>query len=159
MGQRELRTERQELAARRDRELEAVRDKYRPLLEEIDGRMARKRAEAKEKAKATPTPAMLRHLEPDDAPMRLCEGCHEPMLTATIANAQLVASTVVDFEVRKIEPLEVGASILRRMKTATHCCYCCKRGDGHSRMCTSANEQQLRLKERDEMNKIYEAME
>jgi len=143
-----IRAERQTMMAKREREIEAIRDKYRPLLDALDETLKNVRA-AEERAKRQyPTPAMLRYLQADDAPMRPCAGCGEPILTATIANAKAVEATVGD-GVRDVEEMPCSAPILRRMYNATHCCHCCRTmGEGHhSRQCFSAIQQAERRQE------------
>jgi hypothetical protein len=122
-------------------------DLYREYNERIDALTTEIRARWPPPPPKRPTDAMRRYMESDDTPMRRCAGCHEPMLTATIANAQVVRSTIVDNEVRETPPEYIGATDLRGMRQATFCCFCCERRTGHSRECFSASEQARRRQE------------
>lgn len=138
--------ERSALAVRRDKELEKVRNKYRPLTDAVDAKLREISLEHKERRRDTakfPTPAMLRHQEADDAPMRLCAGCKKPMLTATIANAQRVEAALA-FSCEDRETRPVGAPMLRAMRHSSHCCFQCAKGEGHhSRLCRSKIQVEL----------------
>jgi hypothetical protein len=136
----ELYEKRSKLIADRDEEIEALKSKYADRIDEINEQLRRFPKPAENSA------AINRYLEPENAPSRYCNGCGAPLLRATIKNAEEVLRVLADDGFESCDRPVRWSDV--RTLTRPFCCHLCKEKPGHhSRLCTSATEHEIRMKE------------
>lgn len=126
-------------------------EKIRSIRSEYEGKIAALNVEMRALRLSSATMSAIdKYVESDEAPQRFCECCGEPLLRATVKNAQEVKEvTAYRIEEHCGDRHSVGAATwadVRRL-TKSVCCWVCEReGEGrHSNQCTSSIQHALRM--------------
>lgn len=135
----DLLRERRRLIAERDHKLGEIRQCYQRRISAVNVGLSALKRPSKPKA-------LVKYLETEDAPVRYCESCKEPILRATIQNAEEVA-VLASFYSGTTHTLGYFTCKVRRLRQP-FCCRVCQQGKGsHSNGCSSATQHAERMEE------------